>query len=142
MGETDRNPKDVIGSTKPSIQFVPMGPIFEASAVLQAGHMKYRSHNYRVKPIEVGSYVSAAFRHIGAYYEGEDNDPDDGLHHIAHAIAGLMILLDATRSGVIVDNRPPRVNHPFSHLFPDIKRILEGRTPPEPYTELNKDQTS
>lgn len=132
------NPKDVIGSTKPCIEYVPMGPLFEAAAVLTAGHMKYRSHNYRVIPIRSGSYVSAAFRHLAAYHEGQDDDPDDGLHHIAHAIAGLMILLDAIRSGNVIDTRPPRIQHPFDHLKPKIAEIMASREAPEPYTELNK----
>ncbi len=52
------------------------------------------------------TYIAAAMRHIFAYMDGQDEDEETGHPHIAHAIACLGILADATENGQLIDNRP------------------------------------
>lgn len=132
----DTNPKDSIGCTKPPLHTVPTGPLFEAGAVLLHGHCKYRGYNWRVAGVRNSIYYDAVMRHMMAWWEGEDTDPDSGLPHIAHAIAGLCVLRDSQMIGNCTDDRPPRRQHPFNALRPLVAEMAQ-KPQPEPYTEQN-----
>lgn len=101
------NPKDLIGRTKPGLSCVPCAPLFEAGRVLRHGADKYGRHNWRDLAISSSVYYDAALRHLMAWWEGEDLDPESGHPHLAHAIAGLMVLRDAQIQGKCRDDRPP-----------------------------------
>ena len=132
----DTNPKDSIGCTKPPLHTVPTGPLFEAGAVLLHGHCKYRGYNWRVAGVRSSIYYDAVMRHLMAWWEGEDTDPDSGLPHIAHAISGLCVLRDSQMIGNCTDDRPPRRLHPFNALRPLVAEMAQ-KPQPEPYTEQN-----
>ncbi len=55
------------------------------------------------------TYIGAALRHIAAYADGEDFDPEIKLptHHLGLAKACLGIVLDSLETGNLIDNRPP-----------------------------------
>jgi hypothetical protein len=55
------------------------------------------------------TYVGAIERHLAAYKDGEDIDPDskEGKGHLDGLAASLAILLDAQDGGFLIDNRPP-----------------------------------
>ena len=106
------NPKDIAGSLKAPLNLLP-GPALHAVAwALKSGADKYGPYNWRSTPIKAMSYTAAAVRHIKAWEDGERSAPDSGIHHIAHAIAGLMILLDAETCHTLIDDRPPAWNAP------------------------------
>lgn len=56
------------------------------------GAEKYADHNWR-KGYEWGKSYSALMRHMTAFWEGETNDPESGLPHIAHAGFHVLTLL-------------------------------------------------
>jgi hypothetical protein len=64
------------------------------------------SYNYRKAGVKFHTYYSSTRRHIDKWYEGEDIDPDSGLHHIVKAIAGLTVLYDSILEGNANDDRP------------------------------------
>lgn len=66
--------------------------IEQLAAVLTFGAQKYEAHNWR-KGIAFGRLTAAALRHIFTFMRGEDNDPESGLPHIAHAMCCCMFLL-------------------------------------------------
>lgn len=101
------NPKDAIGCTKPPLSTIPMPPLFEVGAALLEGACKYRRHNYREAGVRSSIYFDAAMRHLAAWWEGQDIDPDSGIHHISKAIAGLFVLRDSQMRGNVQDDRPP-----------------------------------
>jgi hypothetical protein len=71
----------------------------EAEAQVMAyGAKKYARHNWR-KGFESSRLLDAALRHIIAYADGEDTDPETGLSHLAHARCCLafQIELEVTR---------------------------------------------
>jgi hypothetical protein len=72
------------------------------------GARKYGSHNYRDVGVRVSVYYDAAMRHLGAFWEGEDIDPDSGLPHIIKAMACLLVLRDSQLMGNCEDDRPIR----------------------------------
>ena len=104
--DAQRNPKDLAGSAKPGIECLPLAPMLEAGQVCRHGAAKYGPHNWRDIAIRPSAYLSSTFRHLALWWEGQDIDPESGLHHIAHAIAGLAILRDAQLCGEDDDDRP------------------------------------
>lgn len=105
----DTNPKDLEGTRKVPISCVPAPVMAEVGLALLEGARKYGRHNYRVAGVRASVYYDAAFRHLGAWWEGEDIDPDSGLSHVTKAIAGLCVLRDSMMRGNWDDDRPPRV---------------------------------
>lgn len=108
MSTKDTNPKDSIGLRKPPLSTLPMPVLFEVAAAMLEGACKYRRHNYRVAGVRASVYFDAAMRHLMAWWEGQDIDPDSGIHHVTKAVAGLLVLRDAQMHGTLAnDDRPP-----------------------------------
>lgn len=107
MSTKDTNPKDAIGIKKPCLTTIPFPVLYEIGTAMLEGACKYRRHNYRVAGVRVSVYIEAAFRHLAAFWEGEDIDPDSGLSHISKAMASLVVLRDAQMSNMAQDDRPP-----------------------------------
>lgn len=72
----------------------------EVAKVLTVGAAKYAPDNWKKVPGGKWRYIAAMRRHISAYQRGEINDPDDGLHHMAHAICCAMFLGEADITGI------------------------------------------
>jgi hypothetical protein len=102
------NPKDMVGIKKAPMSTVPTGVLMEVGVAMLEGALKYGRHNYRSIGVRSSVYYDAALRHLGAWWEGEDRDPDSGLSHITKCIASLVVLRDAMRQGNLNDDRPPR----------------------------------
>lgn len=102
------NPKQQYGDRKVKLQLVPLSADIAIAAGLEEGAQKYSPWNWRDQPVEAMTYVGAALRHIKAWVEGEEDDPDSemGKHHLDGAIASLAILIDARATGSLLDNRP------------------------------------
>lgn len=100
------NPKDLIGSRKPDLSLIPPSALVLDALVMADGARKYGPYNWREKPVRARCYVAAALRHLLAYLDGEDNATDSGLSHLAHARAGIGILIDAIETGNVIDDRP------------------------------------
>ena len=107
-----RNPKDVAGSKKLQLQLIPASAEKHVALALSEGAAKYGEFNWRAQKIEPGQYIAAARRHMSAWFEGEELAPDSGIHHLGHAIANLMILLDAQEHDCIKDDRPSSKRNP------------------------------
>jgi hypothetical protein len=76
---------------KPRWDLVP--PEFEEVVrVLTYGASKYEARNWE-KGISYGRLVAALLRHLWAWIGGERNDPETGIHHLAHAVCDGMFLL-------------------------------------------------
>ena len=107
-GTKDTNPKDACGTKKAPMSTVSGPVIAEVGVAMLEGARKYGRHNYRDSKVRASVYYDAAMRHLMAYYEGQDIDPDSGISHITKAIAGLVVLRDAEIQGQLVDDRPPK----------------------------------
>lgn len=105
MDET--NPKDLIGETKPPLHLIPPAANIEEAVVMGLGAKKYGPYNWRQKQVKASVYVAAAQRHLAEWFDGQNNDPQSGASHLAHARSCLGILLDAKSLGQMVDDRPP-----------------------------------
>ena len=103
-GET--NPKKRMGDLKVPLGLFPKAALEAVSRVLQHGADKYGLWNWRSEPIDAMTYSHAMMRHLQAWKEGEDIDPDSGESHLAHIMASCAIAMDAAKVGTFVDNRP------------------------------------
>jgi hypothetical protein len=77
----------------------------EEAWVLAHGGAKYGVRNWLLDPILLKTYVGAIRRHLNAWADGEDLDPDSGKSHLAHIRACCAVALDAMNHGTAVDNR-------------------------------------
>jgi hypothetical protein len=72
---------------------------------MHEGGTKYGPFNYRDVPVAAHIYVDAALGHIMAYADGEDLDPDSGIHHLGKAMACCAILIDGIITNRVKDDR-------------------------------------
>jgi len=102
------NPKDALGIKKAPLSTLPTGPAYEVALAMLEGARKYGRHNYRVMGVRASVYYDAAMRHLTSFWEGEDIDPDSGIHHLMKAAACLFVLRDSMFMENWVDDRPPQ----------------------------------
>lgn len=137
------NPKDCVGIQKVPIRSrVPAPVVGEIALALLEGARKYGAFNWRVAGVRASVYVDALGRHVDAWWDGEDTDPDSGLSHVTKAIATLVVLRDAMLQDKWNDDRPPRSkagwiaaqNQKAAEI---IDRVRPG-DPVAPYTERGR----
>lgn len=119
------NPKDLVGSRKVPLSTLPFRVLWRVGLAMLEGMCKYGRHNYRVAGVRASVYFDGAMRHLGAWWEGEDIDPDSGFNHIDKLLADLMVLRDSMLAGNWVDDRPPRAKDDFTHLNAEAARIVD-----------------
>lgn len=125
MSDKQTNPKDLIGVNKAPMSTVPANVMAELGVAMLEGASKYGRHNYRVAGVRASVYYDATIRHLFAWWEGEDLDPDSGMSHITKAIASLTVLRDAMIQGMSTDDRPPRSVPIYGVLNPSAALIIE-----------------
>jgi hypothetical protein len=134
----DTNPKDAIGIKKVPYHLVPANVLGELALAFLEGARKYRAYNWRVAGVRASVYLDALDRHLKAWINGEDIDPDSGLSHLTKAMACLFILRDSMMVNNWVDDRPPKIKDGWvQELNKKAKEIIEKYPEElEPYTEL------
>jgi hypothetical protein len=100
------NPKDLLGSKKPSLSKIPAIAMLWESLAMMDGAGKYNPYNWRDNKVIATIYIDACKRHLDAWLEGQRTAEDSGCHHLGHARACLGILLDAEATGNLIDDRP------------------------------------
>ena len=78
-------------SGKSPITLIPKDAIWGMSNAFAFGAIKYGRHNFR-NGIAFSRLADACMRHLTAYMESEDTDPESGLSHLDHALASLAML--------------------------------------------------
>ena len=91
-------------SQKTRFDLVPFQAIGEIADVLAFGAQKYSANNW-CRGAEWSRYYSALCRHIFAWWQGEDLDPETGLSHLAHAGCCLVFLMEYQRNAWGTDDR-------------------------------------
>lgn len=99
------NPKEALAIGKVPLHLWPVTATVVGSMGLLDGALKYGRANYRATGVRASVYVDAVLRHVGAWFEGEDLDPDSGVPHLGHALACLAVLVDAQAAGRLRDDR-------------------------------------
>ena len=91
-------------SSKPSMDLLPAEALREITKALDFGAAKYGRFNWR-KGIQWSRIVSASMRHLTAFNDGEDVDPESGLSHLAHLGCNVMFLLQYIKEHPELDDR-------------------------------------
>jgi hypothetical protein len=106
---TELNPKDAAATrdNKPRLDLLEHCADVEIAAALLTGAAKYGVGNYRTIPIAARVYGAAIKRHVGAWLEGQELDPESGLSHLAHIGANVHVLFGALDAGTLQDDRGP-----------------------------------
>ncbi len=80
--------------------------VLEADArVHKGGADKYGIRNWLQDEILASTYVGAIMRHLKAWVEGEDQDPESGESPLTHIRACCAVVLDAEKHGTLIDDR-------------------------------------
>jgi hypothetical protein len=73
---------------------LPIGPSKEIIKVFTYGEQKYARGNYlNAGGLKYHRVLNSLLRHVHAFMEGEDLDPETGLSHLAHAGCNIYMLL-------------------------------------------------
>ena len=90
----DKGVKNDSGKTQWS--YLPLQSIKSVIDVMTYGDKKYPAEDgsnwKRVKNARK-RYYNATMRHLTSWFDGEKNDPESGLHHLAHACSNILFLL-------------------------------------------------
>lgn len=89
---------------KPPLSLIDRHAIEDIARVLGFGAKKYAAHNWR-NGVAYSRLIDAALRHLYAFADGEDNDPESGLSHVAHAGCCIIFLLGLQHSMPAMDDR-------------------------------------
>lgn len=76
---------------KPMMDLLWSPHLVEVAEVFSVGAKKYSRYNW-TKGIEFSRLYSALQRHLNAWWMGEENDPETGNSHLAHAGCCLQML--------------------------------------------------
>ena len=131
------NPKDAIGSDKLPLHLVPPVLTAYASIAFLNSALKYGRANWRAAGVRSSIYVDAAMRHLLAWLEGEEDDPDDGVPHLAAVLACVGIILDARATGSLTDDRNYRgTSKAMYEMAPHVARLktLHAERAPKHWT--------
>lgn len=79
--------------SKPRYSLIPAGALEAIVGVLEYGATKYAPDNWKHVENARERYYNASMRHIQSWWTGEQNDPETGLPHLAHAVCSLMFLM-------------------------------------------------
>jgi hypothetical protein len=89
---------------KPRMDLLDPYSMEQLSRVLTFGSHKYAAWNW-TKGLAYSRLTAAALRHLFAFMRGEDEDPESGLPHLAHALCCVMFLLSMTKRHPELDDR-------------------------------------
>lgn len=90
--------------SKARMDLIPYLPLYGAAEVLGYGAAKYKPNNWRLGLSWSQTFASLQ-RHLWAFNEGKDIDPESGLPHIDHAMCQLLFLSHYYHAGEGIDDR-------------------------------------
>lgn len=89
---------------KPRTDLLPFAALTEVAHVMTFGAKKYGPYNWH--GLSASRLFGAALRHLWAFWTGEDNDPETGRSHVAHAAACVLMVLEQVLERPRYDDRP------------------------------------
>lgn len=114
------------------------------SIALLNGALKYGRSNFRGVGVRSSIYKDAAHRHLDAWFEGEECDPDDGVPHLSAVLACIAIIIDAQAAGKLNDDRMFKGGYRklMDELTPHVNRLkkLHSSRNPKHYTLADNDE--
>lgn len=90
--------------SKVQVNLLSSKSLIEIARVMTFGAQKYGSQNWR-EGIAWSRVYAAVQRHLLAWNDGETNDPETGISHLAHAGCGILFLLEYAQTHPELDDR-------------------------------------
>jgi len=84
-------------SSKLRYELIPCTALEGLASVFTYGARKYKPHNYLKG--EPDRFLGALYRHLIAWQQGEEYDPESGLPHLWHLATNVAILIELERIG-------------------------------------------
>lgn len=92
---------------KPTFELIPFDLLADVNKVLQHGKCVYGVGNWRKKPgFKLSRCYNALLRHMFAWWNGEDLDPQTKISHLAHAMCNLLFMMYHFKNNKESDDRP------------------------------------
>ena len=105
MKTQHNDPKGAAGALKTPLGLIPPFAMAQTAWAHKLGADKYGPFNWRDTGVCASTYVNAMLRHLNAWRDGEDLDPESGISHLAHIACNCNILLDAGFCRTLQDDR-------------------------------------
>lgn len=129
---------------KPRMELLPTEALTQIAKVLAFGASKYGEHNYR-GGLKYSRLIGAAMRHLTAYNDGEDLDPETGLSHLAHAACCCIMGIQMAKERPDCDDRykgtPSDKSNAEENAMEEVKRGLSFLEDPFGMTPTEKEPT-
>jgi hypothetical protein len=95
---------------KAPLEQIPAESLEQVALVFAYGAKKYGPYNWLEHATEWDwtQLAGSMLRHVFAWLRGEDDDPESGHPHLAHAGCNVMMLLQLVTRKQGTDDRPPR----------------------------------
>ncbi len=91
---------------KARMDLLPPKALEGIAQVFTYGAEKYHDFNYKSgKGLARNRPYAACLRHLNAWNDGEDRDPESGMSHLYHAGCCIMMLIDLIDSDIGKDTR-------------------------------------
>jgi hypothetical protein len=105
VNSTERGSGARYNSNKPDLSLIPLCTLEDEARVWMYGKQKYAAWNW-AKGMDWSIPLACALRHLSAWQQGEEIDPESGLPHIAHAMCNLRMLTLYSKTYPEGDDRP------------------------------------
>jgi hypothetical protein len=92
-------------SGKAAMELIPLSALTDCARVFDYGRAKYAAWNW-AKGMDWSIPYACAIRHLSAWFDGEDNDPESGQPHLGHVMCNLVMLSTFARTFPEGDDRP------------------------------------
>lgn len=89
---------------KPPLGLISRTALEQEAFVMAYGVKKYGEHQWR-NGMNYSRLADAALRHLYAFLDGEDSDPETGLSHLAHVRCCAAFLLEYQGKKLGIDDR-------------------------------------
>jgi len=124
-------------SDKPRMDLLPPKAILEVAKVLSFGAQKYDPENWRLLDNLQSRYTAGALRHIFAHMNGEKDDPESNISHLAHALCCLLFKLEIELENAQIEEEKPRKTDTTEHTACDQSNESDPL-----YSESNHEERS
>lgn len=107
MSGAKMNPKHIRAQKENKIpyEYLVLSVLESDARVHKSGGDKYGIRNWTIDEILASTYVGAMCRHLFAWAQGEDLDPDSGEPHLTHLRACCAVVQDGDKHGKLIDDR-------------------------------------
>lgn len=89
---------------KSRVDLIPTAPLILEGEVLEYGARKYKPNNWRLG-LRWSDTMGSLLRHLFAFQDGEDIDPETKLPHLGHAMCQLSFLTEYYLTSTGIDDR-------------------------------------